>query len=316
MRKNWDEEEIEFLKNNYPTHGREYCGKILNRGIESVRHKADKLGIKLEKEARSRISKEATTNANKERIIDRTGEKSMNFQGYEITVIESYGAHNLVVEFNDVRKSKREGVSYQEFIKGSIKNLYHADIYGVGYFGEGEYTARVGGKMSKCYATWINMLDRCYSKNSTLTKESYKDVTVCDEWHNFQNFAKWFYENYNSEIMKSWHLDKDIICPDCKIYSPETCCIIPIEINTLFSKSSKNSKGLPTGVYYTDNKYSTSISKFGIQHYLGLYSTIEEAHKVYIEAKRNYLIEVSEKWRDILSDKVCDAIKNFDISLL
>ena len=58
MRRDWTEEEINFLREFYPKQGRKYCGEKLNRSIESVRRKAESLGIKLEKEARSRISRE------------------------------------------------------------------------------------------------------------------------------------------------------------------------------------------------------------------------------------------------------------------
>ena len=104
MRREWTEKEVIFLKEYYPKQGRSYCGQKLNRTIESVRRKAETLNIRLEKEARSRISKEGCTQANKDRIINRIGEKSINFQGYEMTVIESNGAHDITIEFNDYEK--------------------------------------------------------------------------------------------------------------------------------------------------------------------------------------------------------------------
>lgn len=316
MRRDWTEEEINFLREFYPKQGRKYCGEKLNRSIESVRRKADSLGIKLEKEARSRISREGCTKANKDRIIDRTGEESINFQGYEIVVIKSNGAHDVTVQFNDYRKSIRYNVSYQEFLKGSVKNLFHPEIYGVGYFGEGVYTARVDEKMSKCYTSWINMLGRCYNLLNLKKQNSYKDVTVCQEWHNFQNFAEWFYKNYNPEIMSNWHLDKDLICKECKMYSPKTCCLLPPEVNAIFqNKVISKSTGV-RGVHKEGNKYTTTISKFGKQTYLGLYETIEEAHNAYNNAKKEYLDELSERWKGTLPDKVCNAIRDFDIRLL
>ena len=41
--------------------------------------------------------------------------------------------------------------------------------------------------------------------------KNYLDVTVCEEWHNFQNFAKWFYENYYEISGEKMRLDKDIL---------------------------------------------------------------------------------------------------------
>ena len=246
------------------------------------------------------------------KLKNRVGEKFKTYQGYEIEIIEYFGSQNCTIKFNDERGTIRYKIAVKEIQSGSVKNYYYPEVLGVGYIGEGEYTARVDGKMTKCYNMWFNMLSRCYQSTNN-RNSTYYDIEVCEEWKCFQNFAKWFYANYKNN---NWHLDKDIICPDCKIYSPETCCFVPNEINVLFSKNNKSTYGLPKGVYPKDNKYQSSINKFGKIIYLGFYETIEEAHNVYNKAKKDYLIEVSEKWKGTLSDNVCDAIKNFDISLL
>ena len=116
--------------------------------------------------------------------------------------------------------------------------------------------------------------------------------------------------------MSNWHLDKDLICKECKMYSPKTCCLLPPEVNAIFqNKVISKSTGV-RGVHKEGNKYTTTISKFGKQTYLGLYETIEEAHNAYNNAKKEYLDELSERWKGTLPDNVCEAIKNFDISLL
>lgn len=67
------------------------------------------------------------------------------------------------------------------------------------------------------------MLERCYG-NSDLSIKYYSDkgVFVCQEWHNFQNFAEWFYSNAPKDI-ENFDLDKDITFDGNKMYSPETC---------------------------------------------------------------------------------------------
>jgi hypothetical protein len=156
------------------------------------------------------------------------------------------------------------------------------------------------------------MLSRCYQSTNN-RNYSYCDVEVCEEWHNFQNFAEWFYDNFKNN---GWFLDKDILCPTCKIYSPETCCFVPNEVNVLFSKNNISTYNLPRGVYPKDGKYESAISKFGKQYYLGFFNTIEEAQHTYNTAKKEYIQEVSDKWRGILADNICNAIRDFDISLL
>jgi hypothetical protein len=249
------------------------------------------------------------------RFNDRKSEKFKTYQGYEVEIIEYFNASNCTIIFNDIKKTIRKNVAIKELKSGSVKNYYHPEVLGIGYMGEGDYSARVDKKMTKCYRTWFNMLSRCY-KDTNNRRTSYKGVSVCEEWHNFQNFAVWFYSNFNPETMQGWHIDKDILCLDCKVYSPETCCFLPNEINVIFKKNNESTHNLPKGVYPKDGKFQASISKFGKQCYLGFFDTIEEAHDVYNKAKKDYLEEVSIKWRGVLSDTICDAIRNFDISLL
>jgi hypothetical protein len=45
----WSEEDIAFLKKNYPTKGRKYCSNSLNRNESSVQKKINSMGIKKKK---------------------------------------------------------------------------------------------------------------------------------------------------------------------------------------------------------------------------------------------------------------------------
>ena len=45
----WTEEDVEFLKKNYPTKGRAFCSNSLNRNESSVQKKINSLGIKKKK---------------------------------------------------------------------------------------------------------------------------------------------------------------------------------------------------------------------------------------------------------------------------
>lgn len=312
MKKSWSELEVSLLIEYYSQYGINYCAKILNRSFNSVSRKAQKIGLRVDKDVCTTLKKEGILKSDKVRKKERIGEKFKTYQGYEAEIIEYFGAQDSTVLFNDERKTVRRNVAVKELKSGSLKNYYHPEVLGIGFIGVGNYSARVEGKMTKCYNTWFNMLSRCY-QNINNRNEAYKEVFVCEGWHNFQNFAEWFYENYKDN---DWYLDKDILCPTCKIYSPETCILVPNEVNVLFSKNNKSTLNLPRGVYPKDGKYQSAISKFGKQYYLGFFDTIEEAHDVYNKAKKEYLEEVSIKWRGILSDTICDAIRDFDISLL
>ena len=45
----WTEEDITFLKKNYPTKGRKYCSNSLNRNESSVQKKINSMGLKKKK---------------------------------------------------------------------------------------------------------------------------------------------------------------------------------------------------------------------------------------------------------------------------
>ena len=47
-----------------------------------------------------------------------------------------------------------------------------------------------------------------------------------------------------------YHLDKDILVKGNKVYSPETCCFVPQEINSLLVTSVRSRGDQPIGVSY------------------------------------------------------------------
>lgn len=99
-----------------------------------------------------------------------------------------------------------------------MRNRYKPTVHGVGFLGEGKYNSK-----SKAYTYWANMLKRYYCKASLLKNPTYSDVTVCEEWHNLQNFGEWFDKNY----IEGYQLDKDMKVTGSKVYSPTTCTFIP-----------------------------------------------------------------------------------------
>lgn len=105
--------------------------------------------------------------------------------------------------------------------------------YGVGLFENSPIVGIQDRKATKMYNVWNSMLSRCYNhKNISWPHYGAKGVKVCEEWHNFQTFAGWYINQYKEE---HWHLDKDILSGDIKVYSPPTCIFVPPEINTYFA---------------------------------------------------------------------------------
>ena len=156
-------------------------------------------------------------------------------------------------------------------------------------------------------------MQRCYDKKSQEKQISYKNTIVCEEWHNFQNFAEWMENNYNPETMKGWQLDKDILIKGNKIYSPETCSFVPKEINTLILKSYKKRGELPIGVRaLPSGRYQARTAN----KVYGTFDTPEEAIQAYKTAKEKHIKEVADKWRGKITDQVYQAMYNYKVEII
>ncbi len=198
---------------------------------------------------------------------------------------------------------------------GSVRDPYYPIVYGVGYMGVGPYKSRPNtkGPQCRCYKIWKEMLGRCYCKTtSSYVNYGACGVTVCQEWHNYQNYADWYYKNCPDE---SYCVDKDFLEKGCRIYSPNTCSFIPEELNAQLTLRQSKRGEFPLGVRPCGNKYQAQINKNSKKIPLGVFDTIEEAFNAYKKAKEEYLKYLADKYQDTLSEKVYNAIKNFKINI-
>lgn len=200
---------------------------------------------------------------------------------------------------------------------GLVYNPYTRLTEGVGYLGVGKYSPN---NDKEAYTMWQGILSRSYSERYLVKKPTYKDVTVCDEWHNFQNFAAWCYSQkfFKAKDYKGrlYHLDKDILCKGNKLYHPDFCSVVPQFINSLLVTSKGSRGNYPIGVSYRkgDSKYEAyyNTSK---RIYLGLFNTEFEAFQAYKKAKEAYIKVVAEKWKGKIDDKVYEALMNWEIDV-
>jgi hypothetical protein len=231
---------------------------------------------------------------------DRKGEKYVTNEGYTVEIIECFSAVNMSIRFES--GIILYNLEFGDIKDGSIKNPYHKSVCGRGYHGVGEYNSCVEKKL---YKMWRGVINRCYNKKLQEKTPAYRGVTVCEEWCNFQNFAKWYYENWKPH-MEGWHLDKDILVKGNKIYSPENCCFVPVEINSLFKTYKSDSTRLH-GVRKNGKKYFSMMSN----KYQGTYLTIQEAYRATKYSKEAYIKEMAEKWKGLISDQVYQTMCNY-----
>ena len=166
------------------------------------------------------------------------------------------------------------------------------------------------------------MLTRCYSEKEHKKHPTYIDCEVRDEWRNFQNFAKWYENNYYTVKGEIMHLDKDILVKHNKIYSPETCIFVPQAINKLFVKSDKSRGSSVIGTSPLKNgKYRAYCQIFNPEtgkskrSHLGVYNTQEKAFEVYKQFKEKNIKEVADYYKEQIPINLYNALYRYKVEI-
>ena len=169
-----------------------------------------------------------------------------------------------------------------------------------------------------------NMKTRCYNANYHKTRPDYEGCSICDEWlEDKKSFYEWVDHNYYwIKGEPSVELDKDILVPGNKVYSPDTCIFVPKRINDLFVHiHGRKKNGLPVGVIYSEKtgKYKACIrksydNKDGKKKNtcLGHYDTPQEAYEVYKHHKTAEIVYIADKYKDVIPDKLYQAMINWE----
>lgn len=231
-----------------------------------------------------------------------------NNKGTPMKIIAYRGQADIDVEFLDDFHYVKRNTTYTNFIRGQIKNPYDKTIANVGYLGVGEYIGSKNHIHTTEYSIWEEMLIRCYSNTEKHKHSSYYNIsTVYEDWHNFQSFARW-YDNNKYECEGRLHLDKDILIPGNKIYSPETCLLVPQRINMLFLNK-QNKRGLPNGITKSKSGY---VARYN-GNIIGFYKSLKLAFYAYAAEKEKTIKEVAEEYMHIIPEKLYNAMNEYKV---
>lgn len=176
------------------------------------------------------------------------------------------------------------------------------------------------------YRAWYNMRERCTSKKFKERNPTYIDVTASAEFKNFTFFHDWWFKQIGYDL-ENVQLDKDLLVKDNKVYSAETCLLIPNFVNTFLTKRDNDRGECLIGVYKDgvykngDIRYKAQISEYDpdtgktVKKYHGLFRNELDAFHVYKSAKE----AIAKKYADYLSGKVdsrvIDALLNFEVNI-
>lgn len=255
----------------------------------------------------------------KRKTENRLGEENVNHQGCLMKVIEYNRVDDIIVEFQDEYKG-RVHTQYQSFIRGNVKNPYYPMVLGIGMLGN-KYPSKIDNMETKEYQAWKGMIYRCYDKKTKSRNIAYQDATCCKEWLCFENFYEWLHsqENFDKWDDDKWTIDKDILIKGNKIYSPETCCLVPNNVNALFI-SKRNYRGdLPIGVKRSHKSYIARCSNpiTGNREYLGSYSTPYYAFIAYKKYKEELIKQISQTEYDKgnITEKCYNAMMKYQVEI-
>ena len=245
----------------------------------------------------------------------RIGEKGINNQNLEMTIINYRNNADIDVQFSD--GSITENVKYYNFKRGAVKNHNIPTYLDKGYRGYGKYKTRVNNVKTEEYVKWGAMLTRCYSEKLK-QRENYIGCYVCDEWLNFQNFAEWYNNNtYYLPSNETLELDKDIKVKENKVYSPDTCILIPKRLNSIILNRHNDRGKECIGVYFNRklNKYQAKCNRENNMTYIGLFNTEHEAFIAYKEEKENEIRRVLDLYKDYIPTDVYNAVLSYRIEM-
>lgn len=161
-----------------------------------------------------------------------------------------------------------------------------------------------------------NMLTRSTSKIYKTKFPTYKDVSVGDNFKDFQFFAEWC----NKQVgfgTESFVLDKDIIYPKNKVYSENTCVFVPAGMNSFFTFVRSSDRGLPVGVTWceSEGKYKSYCSQLnGKNKTLGRFNNPEDAYIAYCVYKEKMAVKLANAYKDTVDSRVTEALLDFKVS--
>lgn len=148
------------------------------------------------------------------------------------------------------------------------------------------------------YQKWKSMLERCYSPRCKAKRPTYEGCSVCKEWHLFSNFKAWM----EKQDWENKHLDKDLLVPKNRVYSPETCIFLHGSVNTFLTESNSTRGEFPVGVYWykqADKFQAYCRNPFtNKQDHLGYFTNPEAAHQAWLAQKLEFAKLLSEEQDD------------------
>jgi len=167
-------------------------------------------------------------------------------------------------------------------------------VHGVG-INDSTYNTIFNGARCPYYERWRSMLLRCYSAKNQEKQPTYTNCYVCGEWLTFSNFRKWM----TTQDWNGKQLDKDLINPGNKLYSPDSCVFVPLSLNALLTDHAAGRGKYPQGVCLKKDsgRFQARCNVYGKLVHIGYFDTPSEASEAYKKFKSNHIKEVAQQYK-------------------
>lgn len=211
-----------------------------------------------------------------------------------IRILALRGPHQVDVVFIDTGYRTTTHMSCVR--NGVVKDYMRPRIAGIGFMGVGPYKTGTPREHDPAYRVWRNLLQRCYEPSGS-RQAAYIGVTVCKAWHNYQNFAEWFWSQPNAGTV-GFELDKDILGGG-KSYSPTACALVPKELNMFFAGTKD-----AVGYFARNSGYTAQIHTAHGPRKIGAFATKRAATAAYRKAKLSQLTALLTKYDKVLDPRI------------
>ncbi len=244
----------------------------------------------------------------------KIGQTKISNQGFLMTIVDYIDSKHIVIEFNDRYKTHKID-EYTDFKKGNIQNpsvnvLYRKFI---------AYKDDIK-QNPLAFEKYRAMADRCYG-DQTGNNKVYKGCQICEEWYQFENFVKWFNENYYQIENETMELDKDIF-GNGKLYSPQNCVFITHKLNSWFTRTRTKKRPrtllaqtLPIGVTIHKTKNGTIRYRVVDLPKNQLFDDINEARKAYCNFINQQYKDYANIHKTQLPKKLYDYLVNYNMAI-
>ncbi|AKO60970.1 HNH endonuclease [Pseudoalteromonas phage H101] len=141
------------------------------------------------------------------------------------------------------------------------------------------------------------MIRRCYSRKWQEKYPTYKGYKVCEEWWLFSSFKRWM----KGQDWINKQINKDCIYPNSKVYSPENCTFVEVQLNKLLNYRTGVRGVLKQGVSLNPRGGYVAQCNNGKGKvlYIGTFPTEAQAYEAYVTYKHALILQVADEQEDI-----------------